>query len=311
MAAPACPAFATIALAKAACASPKHATCHGVTLHNAAYELRSGATRLPSTKGEISYLITNFAACKGGPAPGPTPGPGPPLPPDPLWLARGRAAYGAIERADGPTARWAFQAWALHVPGSGLDPPGPKTLARLHGFSSAAPPGNFLLMDMGREGEGQWKDWKGTWGIPFIWTSLHVFGGNQGIKGELSEINKIPWQAPPFIPEAAGADPRTQAIGVGYTPEGLDQNAAYYELLQEAAFKSGAESNTTAWLIKRAQRRYRLVEANANVTRAWSLIGQSGYANDGAVHDGTAVSLCLFTRSSTVDISYFMRILLT
>jgi hypothetical protein len=301
--APLCPAFATLALAEAACASPQYAACHGVTfvqrrdlnhdrdLKRGAYELRSGATRLPSTKGEISYLITNFAACKGGPGPGPAPAPGPPLPPDPLWLARGRAAYGAIERADGPAARWAFQAWALHVPGSGLDPPGPKTLARLHGFSSAAPPGNFILMDMGRVGEGQWRDWKGTWGIPFIWTSLHVFGGNQGIKGELSEINQIPWEAPPFIPEAPGADPRTQAIGVGYTPEGLDQNPAYYELLQEAAFKSGAEPNTTAWLIKRAQRRYRLDIANVNITRAWSLVGKSGYANNGEVHDGTAVGL--------------------
>lgn len=50
--------------------------------------------------------------------PGPSPfPPSPPLPPDPVYLARARGAYGAIERADGPTARWIFQGWALHVAG--------------------------------------------------------------------------------------------------------------------------------------------------------------------------------------------------
>jgi hypothetical protein len=36
----------------------------------------------------------------------------------------------------------------------------------------------------------------------------------------------------------------------------LDQNPAYYELLQEAAFKTGSEQNITEWLVKRAHRRY-------------------------------------------------------
>ena len=50
-------------------------------------------------------------------------------------------------------------------------------------------------------------------------------------------------------------NPATQAVGVGYTPEGLDQNPAYYELLQEAAFKAAPEPDLTAWLVKRAHRR--------------------------------------------------------
>ena len=95
-----------------------------------------------------------------------------PLPPDPTFLARAKAAYGAVQRADGPEARWIYQGWALHVAGSGMNPPGPETLSRVQGFSSAAPPGKFILLDMAAS--GQWKDWKGTWGIPFIWTSLYV-----------------------------------------------------------------------------------------------------------------------------------------
>ena len=52
-------------------------------------------------------------------------------------------------------------------------------------------------------------------------------GGNLGIKGNISKINAIPFEAPPLAAAPKGYDPRTQAVGVGYTPEGLDQNSAY------------------------------------------------------------------------------------
>ena len=110
-----------------------------------------------------------------------------------------------------------------------------------------------------------------------------------GIKGNLTEINAIPFEAPPLAPVRAGYDPATQAVGVGYTPEGLDQNPAYYELLQESAFKAAAESNVTDWLVRRAHRRYGLPAPNWEVASAWADIGDSGYAHDGDVHDPTAV----------------------
>jgi hypothetical protein len=250
----------------------------------------------------------------------------------------------------------------LLIRGTGFGPPaiGAKALSRLKAYAAAAPPGNFIVTDMSPTGVGQWKDWKppGDWGLPFIWSSLHVFGGNDGIKGNMNVTNGIPFEAPPFSPGPGWAcykfdpeeqkeinekkispekiceqdgyswnggdhtrfqgcgtcnccqkgtpyDPKTQAVGVGYTPEGLDQNPAYYEVLQEAAFKQTSEANITEWLIKRAHRRYGLPFAgtahtaavkntnaaveNLNVASAWSNIGHSGYANDGGVHDPTNV----------------------
>ena len=38
---------------------------------------------------------------------------------------------------------------------------------------------------------GQWKDWHGTWGIPYIWTSLPDFGGDLYTHGNLSLINQV------------------------------------------------------------------------------------------------------------------------
>ena len=77
----------------------------------------------------------------------------------------------------------------------------------------------------------------------------------------------------------------------GQTPEGLDQNPAYYELLQEAAFRQTSEANLTDWLVHRAHRRYGLSSDSAEVGSAWANIGQSGYTHNGQVHDPTAVSI--------------------
>ena len=105
------------------------------------------------------------------------------MPPDQVFLARAKAAYGAIKRADGPTARWIYQSWALRESDSGMNcgqAPCPSQLSRLHGFSSAAGPGNFILLDMTHNSVGMWRDpWKGSWGLPFIWTALPDYGDAQ------------------------------------------------------------------------------------------------------------------------------------
>lgn len=202
-----CPSFATVEEAKAACVSTDYSDCHGITVRTTgSVELRSGSEPMPDPgdRNETSYMLENEVACKWD------------LPPDPVWLARGKAAYGAVARADGPTARWIMQGWMLYVRGSPLNPVGPKELSRLHGFSAAVPKGQFILFDMNENGLGQWKEWGGSWGLPFIWTALHVFGGNQGLKGNVSEINAIPFEAPPIAPVPAGYNPATQAVGVGW-----------------------------------------------------------------------------------------------
>ena len=66
-----------------------------------------------------------------------------------------------------------------------------------------------------------------------------------------------------------------------------------YELFQEAAFKAAPERDLTAWLVKRAHRRYGLDSGDhdPDVSAAWTNLGNAGYANDGPVHDPTGVGL--------------------
>jgi hypothetical protein len=258
--------FPTLAEAKTACLNATYReNCGGVvSRRGTAFELRAGSKPLPvpASDGEASYVVTNRAECA-------------PICPDDveIWHNRSAAAYGAVARADGPSARWIYQGYALGV-GGGL---GPKHAGAFKAFTGAVPEGQFIVLDMSAHGTGQWHDryWKGQWGLPFIWTPLHTYGGSISMKGNLSEINVIPFDAPPLAAVPKGYDPKTQAVGVGYTPEGLDQNTAYYELLQEAAFKAQPESNLTSWLVNRANRRYGTVK-NPDVAAAWVALGASG-----------------------------------
>ena len=43
----------------------------------------------------------------------------------------------------------------------------------------------FVVIDMSVDGSGEWMKWNDSsfFGAPFIWTTLHDFGGTDGMKG--------------------------------------------------------------------------------------------------------------------------------
>jgi hypothetical protein len=65
--------------------------------------------------------------------------------------------------------------------------------SQFEAFVRAAPQGRFVVIDMSMDGKGFWKKWDDAsfFGAPFIWTTLHDFGGNVGIKGNVSQINQV------------------------------------------------------------------------------------------------------------------------
>ena len=170
--------FPTLEEAKAACIDPGTIeTCGGVVSrrHGAGFDVRGGTKPLPvpASDAEASYLLLNRKQCS----------PVPDTPPSTeIWRNRSAAAYGAVARADGPTARWVYQGYALGIASGGLGPAGdPYAIDRLHSFTAPIPQGQFILLDMSAHGQpGEWRQWKGKWKLPFIWTSLHTYGGNMG-----------------------------------------------------------------------------------------------------------------------------------
>eukprot|EP00040_Diaphanoeca_grandis_P011341 m.58045 g.58045 ORF g.58045 m.58045 type:complete len:883 (+) comp22488_c0_seq2:20-2668(+) len=263
-----CESFAEVADAKAAC--EKDDGCGGITLSGKApmkWQLRSANNAQKSpVMAESSYLITNAAACHS-------------VPTDAGWGRRGAAAYMGLNRTD-PDAIWSFQGWAF------VGWQSQQQATYLKSFIDATPPGKFNVIDMSTNGEGEWKKWNNAsfWGANFVWTTLHDFGGTDGLKGDLDRINDIPFGAK--MPEV---EKETGVWGTGFTPEGIDQNPVYYEFMLEASYRTAKVANITNHIIARSLRRYGLSEYNADVASAWSLLVSTAYSQDLSVQDGTGV----------------------
>jgi alpha-N-acetylglucosaminidase len=127
----------------------------------------------------------------------------------------------------------------------------------------------------------QWNN-ASFFGAPFVWTTLHDFGGTDGLKGDLARVNNLPF---------TGLAPlgNTTVMGTGMTPEGIDQNPVYYEYVTKNNMRPGQVTDITGEIVLRSHRRYGLTQPNAAVTQAWSLLVNSSYAQDLSVQDGTGV----------------------
>eukprot|EP00929_Paragymnodinium_shiwhaense_P005980 TRINITY_DN10875_c0_g1_i1.p1 TRINITY_DN10875_c0_g1~~TRINITY_DN10875_c0_g1_i1.p1 ORF type:complete len:829 (-),score=178.72 TRINITY_DN10875_c0_g1_i1:88-2508(-) len=199
--------------------------------------------------------------------------------PDPAWYARGQAAFRSLNKTD-PEAIWSFQGFAFEFWKE------QKQASWLKGFVAAVPAGRFSIVDMDY-GFGQWQkfaDWwgdeKAFFGANFIWSKLHNFGGTDGIKGNLSMVKDMP-----FAAQEANAN----VWGTGFTGEGIDQNPAYYDLLIDQPWRTERMPNISQALIDRAQRRYGVAQEVPEVSAAWTLLGESMYAQDVGVQDSTGV----------------------
>ena len=112
-------------------------------------------------------------------------------------------------------------------------------------------------------------------GANFIWTTLHDFGGTDSLRGNLTRANEIPFSA--MGPSHAG---KANVWGTGFTPEGIDQNPAFYEVVVEQNWRAEPIANMTDHLIERAHRRYALAARDADIADAWARLARSSYVLD-------------------------------
>ena len=230
-----------------------------------AWVLRAGNKLLKSSDHEVSYVITNNAACH----------PYEPIVTDPMWVKRGAAAYTGLNRTD-PDAIWSFQGWAFVGWNSN------QQGGFIKSFVESTPAGKFSIVDMSPDGDGEWQKWGANyWGANFVWTALHNFGGTDGLKGKLSHINEIP-----FAAIEAGAK---NVWGTGFTPEGIDQNPVYYEFMLEANWRTERVANITEHIVTRSHRRYGFDAVVAEVVTAWDQLVGSAYSQDLSTQDATGI----------------------
>uniref|UniRef100_A0AAQ4RI82 N-acetylglucosaminidase, alpha n=1 Tax=Gasterosteus aculeatus aculeatus TaxID=481459 RepID=A0AAQ4RI82_GASAC len=179
---------------------------------------------------------------------------------DPTYLAAvSRSVFASMTAVD-PQAIWLMQGWLFFSDAAFWKPA--QMQALLHGV----PLGRMIVLDLFAETEPIFSYTKSFYGQPFIWCMLQNFGGNSGFFGTVESINSGPFKALHF--------PNSTLVGLGMTPEGIEQNPVMFELMSELAWRK-EPVNLSKWASLYAMRRYGSTQEN--LTTAWRLLFASVY----------------------------------
>ncbi|KAL9926875.1 alpha-N-acetylglucosaminidase isoform X2 [Glossina fuscipes] len=139
-------------------------------------------------------------------------------------------------------------------------------------FLLAVPIGNLLVLDLQSEQFPQYERTHSFYGQPFIWCMLHNFGGTLGMHGSVNAVNT-------GIREARQMT-NSSMVGVGITPEGIDQNYVIYSFALERGWVKD-DFDTKEWFNTYANARYGI--NNLNLHNALNLLKNSVYAYNGSI----------------------------
>lgn len=153
-----------------------------------------------------------------------------------------------------------MQGWLFFSDAAFWKPPQIEALLR------GVPLGHMVILDLFAETEPIYSYTQSFYGQPFIWCMLQNFGGNSGLFGTVESVNRGPFDALHF--------PNSTLVGVGMTPEGIEQNPVTYELMSELAWRK-EPVNLSKWVSLYAARRYGSMQEN--LATAWILLFRSAY----------------------------------
>ncbi|XP_019748147.1 alpha-N-acetylglucosaminidase [Hippocampus comes] len=179
---------------------------------------------------------------------------------DPAYLsAVSRSVFASMTAVD-PQAIWLMQGWLFFNAAAFWKPA--QIRALLHGV----PLGRMIVLDLFAETEPIFSYTESFYGQPFIWCMLQNFGGNSGLFGTVESVNSGLFKALHF--------PNSTMVGVGMTPEGIEQNPVMYELMSELAWRK-EPVNLVKWASLYAVRRYGTTRDSLITT--WRLLFSSVY----------------------------------
>ncbi|XP_066554631.1 alpha-N-acetylglucosaminidase isoform X2 [Amia ocellicauda] len=183
-----------------------------------------------------------------------------PASPDPSYLSTVSGAVFSSMTSVDPQAVWLMQGWMfVH------DPVFWKP-AQIQALLGGVPLGRMIVLDLFAESTPAFSLTHSFYGQPFIWCMLHNFGGNNGLFGTVESINQGPFEAQRY--------PNSTLVGMGLAPEGIEQNAVVYELMNEMAWRR-EPVNLQKWVSLYAGRRYG--SGHENLAAAWKLLFRSIY----------------------------------
>ena len=171
-----------------------------------------------------------------------------------------KKVFASMALAD-PKAVWVMQGWMFHYNASFWKP------AQIQGLLNAVPDDHMIILDLYSESHPVWNRTSAYYGKPWIWNLQHNFGGNVSLWGRMTHVAEDP--------SAALHDPASgKMVGIGLTPEGIEQNPALYQLMLENVWQD-EPVKLNGWLLQYARERYGV--ANASINEAWRLLESSVY----------------------------------
>jgi alpha-N-acetylglucosaminidase len=170
-----------------------------------------------------------------------------------------------------PKAVWVMQGWLFYNNSSFWQQKQIKAL--LNSVNDK----QLIVLDLFTDEHPVWNRTDGYYGKPWIWNMLQNFGGNISLFGRMRHV-----AADPSI---ALHDPESKnMVGIGLTPEAIEQNAAVYELMMENVWRDNP-IDAEAWLKDYAERRYG--KAEPEIDDAWKILLNTVYSG-APRHSGTA-----------------------
>lgn len=161
--------------------------------------------------------------------------------------AAGRAIFGAMNGAT-----WVLQSWQAN--------PRPEMI-------NALDKSKLLVLDLFCEDRENWRLRNNFDGTPWLWCTIHGFGGNVDMGGRLAWMGDGPIKAT--------SDPnKGRMSGIGALMEGGQANPVLWELFYGNAWRSAAPDMTN-WLADYARRRYGSEIPAAG--QAWKILANTIY----------------------------------
>ncbi|XP_067625676.1 alpha-N-acetylglucosaminidase isoform X2 [Eurosta solidaginis] len=137
-------------------------------------------------------------------------------------------------------------------------------------FLLAVPLGKMLILDLQSEQFPQYDRTYSFHGQPFIWCMLHNFGATLGMHGSADIVNKRIGSAWKML--------NSTMIGVGITPEGINQNYVMYALALERGWLYD-DIDLENWFEIYADVRYGTRDRRLH--KVWQLLYHSVYSYNG------------------------------
>ena len=167
---------------------------------------------------------------------------------DAAYLAASSRAVVAGLRASLPDAVWIMQGWLFTD-----DVFWNETTVEAY-LGGVKPDDAMIVQELGSEDLLMATRYHGYFGKPWLWTVIHNSGGARGVYGDVPQLCSA--TAGRNAPLALAAAANSTLVGIGYSPEAIEENPLYYELLLEvASWRTGA-ADPVQWVRGYGARRY-------------------------------------------------------